>query len=103
MNSFNHYAYGAVGEWMYRTVAGIRAVESDPGFQTFELCPVPDGRLGFVDTTIETANGRIRSAWSVQDGKTRYEFTVPENTTALIRLPGGYERTVGGGTYVVEA
>ncbi|MBQ8813485.1 MAG: family 78 glycoside hydrolase catalytic domain [Lachnospiraceae bacterium] len=101
MNSFNHYAYGAVGEWLYRTAAGIRAVEDAPGFKRFELCPVPDKRLGFVDASIKTVNGEIRSAWFAQEGMVRYEFTVPENTEAIIKLPGGVENTVGGGRYVM--
>ena len=100
MNSFNHYAYGAVGEWMYRTAAGIRAVETAPGFSEFVLCPVPDRRLGFVDASLDTAHGQIRSAWYVQEGMVRYEFTVPENTEALIKLPGGVEKKVGSGQYV---
>lgn len=98
MNSFNHYAYGAVGEWLYRTVAGIRAESA--GFAAIRFCPLPDARLGFVSASLETAHGVVRSSWRLNAGLVRYEFTVPKGTTAQVCLPGGTTQALGAGSYV---
>lgn len=95
MNSFNHYAYGAVQEWMYRFMAGIET-EAD-GFKSFILQPrvdtrtgdeLPEGqeRMKWVKTSYDSAAGLIESAWSNED-KFIYECTVPEGTTATLYLP----------------
>ena len=97
MNSFNHYAYGAVGEWMYRTVAGIRTVEEAPGFEKVLLCPVPDARLGFAEASIETKRGTIRSAWHITGDGVRFDFSVPEGVEAKVVLPDGREEVFCGG------
>ena len=98
MNSFNHYAYGAVGEWLYRTVAGIR--EAAPGFGEILFCPVPDARLGWAEASLDTVHGVIRSAWRIAGDTVRYEVTVPEGTRAEIRLPGGTREALSAGSYV---
>ena len=121
MNSFNHYAYGAVGEWMYRYMLGIEADEEEPGFHHFILQPQPDRRttLPKGQSLITSASGSYRSrygeiasAWSAPDSKSLvYDCTVPANTTATLRLPatsedmslmeGGTEaRNAEGVTYV---
>lgn len=99
MNSFNHYAYGAVGEWLYRYVAGIEADEENPGFKHFILQPTPDTRaagdiladqtrLTFAKATYGSIYGEISSSWSLDsDLRISYEATVPANTTATLRLP----------------
>lgn len=101
MNSFNHYAYGAVGEWLYRTIAGIRTIEDAPGYRRIRLCPVPDARLGFAEATVDTRFGQIRSAWHIENGRVRYTFSVPDGVEAQIALPGGYCKTVCAGDYQV--
>lgn len=89
MNSFNHYSFGAVGAWMYAYSLGIERDESAPGFSNFILRPMPDptGRMTFARGHYDSMYGRIHSSWSREEGQTRYNFTVPGNTTALLYLP----------------
>jgi alpha-L-rhamnosidase len=97
MNSFNHYAYGAVGAWMYETVAGIQMAETAAGFEKLVLAPIPDGRLGFVECAIDTVRGRVESSWIYEGDAVRLCFTVPEGVEARICLPDGRESRVTGG------
>lgn len=97
MNSFNHYSYGAVSEWMYRYMGGIEADESVPGFKHFVLQPNPDKRtilpqgqerITSVDASFNSYYGDIKSAWIMRaDGNLSYTATVPANTTATLYLP----------------
>ena len=95
MNSFNHYSYGAVSEWMFRFMAGIETDENTPGFKHFVLQPRPDTRdvpdnekITNVKTEYGSYYGKIKSAWERQaDGNYRYSITVPANTTATLYLP----------------
>jgi alpha-L-rhamnosidase len=86
MNSYNHYAYGAVGEWIYRYAAGIDAVPDDPGFHTILLHPNFDARLGSVDFSYDSSYGTIRSAWSVAGKKATWKLTIPPNATGRLQL-----------------
>ena len=86
MNSYNHYAYGAVGEWIYRYAAGIDAAPDDPGFHTVLLHPNFDARLGSVDFSYESSYGTIRSAWSVAGKKAMWKLTIPANATGRLQL-----------------
>ena len=100
MNSFNHYAYGAVLSWMYGTMAGIREGSSGKGFKEFVLAPLPDRRIGNVDASFDSPYGMIRSAWSYgKDGSWIWNFTIPPNTTATVTVPGGKSETLGSGAY----
>ena len=92
MNSFNHYAYGAVADWMYGVAAGIQVDEDKPGFEHIILKPVADKRLEFLEASIDTRYGRVWSKWTAEGDKFKYEFKVP--TTATI--------TIGGETWDVE-
>lgn len=85
MNSFNHYAYGAIGDWMYRVVAGIEIGE--PGYQQIRIQPHPDARLEFAKATYESAYGEIASGWTLKDGKLNVSVSIPANTQAVIALP----------------
>lgn len=88
MNSLNHYAYGAIVEWMYRDVAGINPTEDKPGFRHVELAPQPDYRLKWVKAEVQSASGLYRSEWSFsEDGHLTFQFTIPFNATATVRLP----------------
>ena len=97
MNSFNHYSYGVVSEWMFRRVAGIEADEAQPGFKHFFLMPTPDERTYFPAgqeriTSVKASHGSgyglIRSEWQrTDDGRIAYTATVPANTTATLYLP----------------
>jgi alpha-L-rhamnosidase len=87
MNSFNHYAYGAVGGWLYRFAAGIDFDPEDPGFHHIVLHPTFDGKLGSVEATYQSPYGSIQSAWTVSGNLTTWKATIPPNTSALIFLP----------------
>ena len=95
MNSFNHYAYGAVGAWMFSALAGIR--EAEPGYARIVLEPHPDPRLAPFAAKFDSPYGEIRSSWRLEDGAWRFDFTVPPNVTAVIRLPDGrtFDRPAG--------
>jgi alpha-L-rhamnosidase len=85
MNSYNHYAYGAVAEWIYRYAAGIDADSRDAGFHTVYLHPTFDSRLGSLDFSYLSPYGKLRSAWSVKGTKASWTITIPPNAKA--RLP----------------
>ncbi|MBQ3633672.1 MAG: glycosyl hydrolase family 18, partial [Paludibacteraceae bacterium] len=94
MNSFNHYAYGCVCQWLWETAAGIQADPKQPGFKHIILNPVPDKRLGSIDASYHSAAGLIRSEWHYQGDSCLWTFTIPEGTTATVfgenYLPGTY-------------
>ncbi len=83
MNSFNHYAYGAVGDWIYEKMCGIRQEDGTAGFTSIVFAPVTTDRLTFARASLETANGKIESVWEKFADKTEYTFTVPEKTKAV--------------------
>ena len=87
MNSFNHYAYGAIGEWMYRVIAGIEVDESHPGYKHILIQPQPGGGLIYAKASVESMYGRVASDWKSADGKFTLKIEVPPNTTATVRLP----------------
>lgn len=92
MNSFNHYAYGAIGDWMYQVVAGIRI--GKPGYKHIVIQPQPDKRLEYAHAAYESSYGKIQSGWKKVNGKLIVEVTVPPNTTATITLPGSEVRNI---------
>jgi alpha-L-rhamnosidase len=102
MNSFNHYAYGAVMGWMYRTMAGIRPGK-EAGFARFTLAPKPDKRVGWCKASYRAAQGTIKSHWRYEkDGRLVWSFTVPPGTVADVIPPsGGAPRVFGPGEHVV--
>ena len=103
MNSFNHYAYGVVCEWIWETVAGISADAAQPGFKHIIMKPVPDKRLGFVKAEYKSAAGVIKSEWKYDGDKWIWNFTVPEGATASVTLPGETEtKEYSAGTYTLE-
>jgi alpha-L-rhamnosidase len=91
MNSFNHYAYGAIGQWLYTYVAGIKIDELRPGYKHFFLAPHPGGGLQHARATFDSMYGTIRSSWRLDGEKVTYEFEIPANTTATVILPGSNE------------
>ncbi|MBQ3096586.1 MAG: family 78 glycoside hydrolase catalytic domain [Kiritimatiellae bacterium] len=88
MNSFNHYAYGAVLAWMYRTMAGIAADSSAPGFKRIVMAPKPDRRLGWVKAEYKSVAGLVKSAWRYEGDEWIWTFTVPEGSIARVTVPG---------------
>ncbi len=96
MNSYNHYAYGAVGDWMYGVMAGINTVEDAPGFARIHFEPIADDRIDWFRAEIETAYGKASSRWWHEDGTVHYEIITPVEAVAVIEgkeqslLPGRY-------------
>jgi len=87
MNSFNHYAYGAIGEWLYRVVAGIEIDEMNPGYKHIIIQPHPGGGLTYAKARLESMYGPIESGWKL-DGKTiTVDIEIPPNTSAILRIP----------------
>jgi alpha-L-rhamnosidase len=99
MNSFNHYAYGAVFDWIFGVSCGIKPMESAPAYREFTVEPHPCKRLGFAKTSLETRNGMIRMHWYYKGDVVYYEVEVPAGTTAHLTLPSGFTATLDGGTY----
>ena len=95
MNSFNHYAYGAVAEWFYEDICGIKP---DPDFKRFKLEPRFGRFLDHAEAEYESIYGMIRSKWQRSGGEYLYEFTIPANTEALVRGelygPGSHKITI---------
>lgn len=102
MNSFNHYAYGVVCQWMWESMAGISADPLTPGFKHIILKPVPDRRLGFVDATYKSVAGPVRSAWRYEGDKWIWNFSIPEGSTATVTIPGHTQsKEYTSGTYTI--
>ena len=102
MNSFNHYAYGCVCEWIWETAAGIATALDKPGFQHIIMKPVPDKRLGYLKASYQSAAGLIKSEWKYEGDQWIWDFTIPEGATASVTLPGETEaREYMAGTYQI--
>jgi len=87
MNSFNHYAYGAIGDWLYRKVAGIDLDPANPAFKQFIVKPHPGGEMNDVKATYDSPHGKISSSWKIEDGKFHLTVEVPVNSNAVIYIP----------------
>ncbi len=87
MNSFNHYAYGAIGDWMYRVATGIDTEESGVGYKKITIKPHLGGKLTMASATLQTYYGPVVSSWKTENGNTTYNLEIPANTTATIFLP----------------
>ncbi|ANS69697.1 rhamnosidase [Streptomyces lincolnensis] len=85
MNSFNHYAYGAVGDWMFQNLGGLSAIE--PGYKRSRIAPVPGGNLTEGSGSLKTVYGLLSSKWSSRDGAFDLKVTVPVNTVAEVHVP----------------
>ena len=95
MNSFNHYAYGAVADWLYGVVTGIKPIE--PGYKKVRIAPLPDTRLEWAAAKIETRQGLVCSKWQVLEGRIRYDIEVPTQAEVVI---DGQVYYVGKGSHV---
>ena len=112
MNSLNHYAYGAVVEWMYRNMIGIRPVAGQAGFRKAVICPQPDYRIEWAKMDLRTAAGAYHVGWSMSEAKQNglrtmtVEITVPFGAQALVSLPdadaGKVADHTGGLVYTQE-
>jgi alpha-L-rhamnosidase len=95
MNSFNHYAYGAIGDWMYRDAAGLDTYEEGAGYKKIRVLPHIGGNLEFVSAELETGYGRVSVYWkSLKNGNFSMDVEIPSNTTATIFIPVSDARSV---------
>ena len=85
MNSFNHYGFGAVGDWMYRNVGGI--APGAPGYERIIVRPLPGGGLTWAKAKYQSVRGEIEVEWEAEDGAFKLEVTVPANATATVYVP----------------
>jgi len=99
MNSFNHYAYGAIGEWLYASVAGIDLDAAKPGYKHIIIRPQPGGGLTWARGELLSRYGRIACAWRIEARRLHVDVTIPPNTTATVTLPGRKPERVLAGTY----
>ena len=103
MNSFNHYAYGVVCQWIWETAAGIAADTAQPGFRHIIMKPFPDKRLGHLDAEYKSAAGLIKSSWKYEGDKWIWKFTIPKGATASVTLPGETQsREYQAGSYTIK-
>ena len=103
MNSFNHYAYGCVCEWIWQSAAGIASDTSAPGFKHIIMRPIPDKRLGYIKAEYNSAAGVIKSAWRYEGEQWIWDFTIPQGATASVTIPGesqAVEYTAGSYTII---
>ena len=87
MNSFNHYAYGAIGDWMYRNISGIDTYEEGPGYKNIRIQPHLGGGLSFANADLETGYGKLSVHWKLGNGKLMLDIEIPANTIASIFIP----------------
>ncbi len=97
MTSFNHYAFGAVADWIYQVVAGIRP--GSPGYQTVRIRPQPGPGIEWVRAAYDSRAGRIESKWTTGSGRFELEVVVPQGVEAEVVLPDGSTRVVVGGSH----
>jgi alpha-L-rhamnosidase len=96
MNSFNHYAYGAVGDWMFQHLGGLQIVE--PGYKKSRIAPlVGQGGLTNAKCSIETPHGLLASEWKLANGEVTLAITVPANTSAEVVIPAASMEAVRAG------
>jgi alpha-L-rhamnosidase len=104
INSFNHYAYGSIGEWMYQVMAGIRIDPDAPGYRHILIEPQPGGGFTRVYGSHETPYGRVSAGWTAMNGMFTLMVEVPPNTHATVRLPNArLERITESGTPLRQA
>ena len=97
MNSFNHYADGAVADWIFEQAAGIRHEEDQPGFAGLVYAPHPDARLGWLQARLDTRQGTVSALWVCEADGVRYELETPVRTLVCLN---GEQRRIGPGKYV---
>lgn len=103
MNSFNHYAYGAIGDWLYRVVAGLSDDPSQPGYKHIVVRPQPGGALTYAKATLVTPYGEAGSGWKLDGDRLVVTAIVPPNTRATVHLPGARLEQVREGSSTLAA
>ena len=103
MNSFNHYAYGAIGDWMYTVVAGLDMDAAIPGYKSIVIKPYTGGGLTWASAALQSGYGKIISGWKMDNGKLVLDIEIPANTTATIYIPAKQASSVTeGGKMLAE-
>jgi len=87
MNSFNHYAYGAIGDWMYRVIAGLDTYDDGPGYKHIKIEPHTGGGLTLASATLNTYYGKLSSGWKLGNDTLKLDIEIPANTTATVFIP----------------
>lgn len=99
MNSFNHYAYGAVYDWIFGVAAGIKVLDDGAGYTHISIKPKTDIRLGYLRASIQTRGGRLESAWKYTEDGVAFSFAIPVGCLAEVKLSDGNEFTLSAGEY----
>jgi alpha-L-rhamnosidase len=100
MNSFNHYAYGAIGDWIYSTIGGIKHDPEIPGYKHIIIQPEPHEGLTYANTSYISLYGEISSSWKIEGGDISISITIPPNTSATVILPQKEDKQeLGSGVY----
>ena len=97
MNSYNHYAYGSIADFMYKKIGGIVPVL--PGYKKILIKPILDERITHAETSIVTMYGKVSTKWKVENNIFCLKVEIPCNTTAIVELPDGQVFEVGSGKY----
>jgi alpha-L-rhamnosidase len=88
MNSYNHYAYGAIGDWMYRVMVGIDTYHDAPGYKHILIKPSYGGGLDYASASLLTYYGNLHAGWKLENGKIIMDIEIPVNTEATVYIPG---------------
>ncbi|RFZ84098.1 alpha-L-rhamnosidase [Mucilaginibacter terrenus] len=87
MNSFNHYSYGAIGDWMYRVMVGLDTYNDGPGYRHIKIMPHPGGGFTSASASLQTYYGKVSSGWKIDSGMLSLDVEIPVNTTASVYIP----------------
>lgn len=102
MNSFNHYAYGAIGDWMYRVVTGIDTFEDSPGYKKIKIEPHIGGDLTYASSRLKTYYGEVSSTWKIENKQLALQVEIPVNTTAQVLIPATNKKAVTEGGLALD-
>ena len=103
MNSFNHYSYGAIGEWMYRSICGIDTYTDEPGYKHIRIMPHISDSLSFANADLKTYYGTVSSHWKMDNGKLQLDIQVPPNTKATVYIPAKSMESATEGNVALSA
>ena len=101
MTSFNHYALGAVADWMHRAIGGIAPL--DPGYGRVLVAPKPGGGLTWARASLRTQRGRVSTQWKRDESGLHLSIDVPSGVTAVVRLPDAQDVEFGAGQHTIDA
>ena len=102
MNSFNHYAYGAIGDWMYRVMAGLDTYEDGAGYRHSRIMPHPGGGFTYVSATLDTYYGRLSCSWKNEGPELEMDVEIPANTSSTVFIPSDSDAVITEGGLPLE-